>query len=332
MVIRWGVIGAGGVAHRRTMSAIKEAKNSKLQALMVRDRGRAKKLAREHGALSYYDSVDGILSDPAVDAVYIATPVYLHCEHVIRAAEQGKHVLCEKPMGMNVEECKRMIDACNDNGVHLEVCFLLRFHPFYTEIKQLIEYGELGEIVEARATLLKQYNIEEGLWRRDPARSGGGVLMDIGSHTIDLLMYLLGDVLKVIALTNSQVTGWEIEDTATVLMQMQSGVQAIVDTSFAIPYSESMLEVYGTKGSAFVTVTSSQQWGSRIYIHDSVRSDLKPYENLYKPQVEHFSRCVSNKEETITPGIAGLKNIQVISAAYESARTGKFVSLPVNSP
>ena len=326
MAVRWGIIGASGIAHRRTMPAINAAENNRLHALMVRDMDRAQRLAREHGVPFYYDSVDGILSDKAVDAVHIATPVYLHCEHVIRAAEHGKHVLCEKPMAANVNECQRMIDACNQNGVQLEICFLLRFHVGYREIRHRVRSGELGEVIEARIPFLKQYPIDEGLWRRDPARAGGGVLMDIGSHSIDLLTYLLGDVSKVAAFTNSRTMKWEIEETATVLMQMASGVHAIVDTSFVVPQSEILLEIHGAKGS--IVVAGDQGWKARFVFDDGMKEELRPSTNLYRAQVEHFSRCIGGEEELIAPGAAGLRNAQIISAAYESARTGRIVAIP----
>lgn len=322
MTVRWGILGASGIAHRRTMSAINMAENSQLHALMSRDMERARRMAQEHGAPFYYDSVDDILSDPEVDVAYVATPVYLHCDQVVRAAEHGKHVLCEKPMAMNVAECKRMIDACDANEVHLEICFLLRFHPRYRRIKQLIADGELGEIIEARAPFLKWYPMEEGLWRRDPAKSGGGVLMDLGSHSVDLLTYLLGDVSKVAAFVNSRTAKWEVEETATVIMQMKSGAHAIVDTSFMVPHSESALEIYGTKGSVLIANAKA-----KIHLNDSVREESEPSGNLFKARVEHFSRYINGEEEPVAPGIAGLKNIQIISAAYESARTGKFVSI-----
>jgi predicted dehydrogenase len=304
------------------MLGINMAEDSELHALMSRDLERAKRLAQEHGAPFYYDSVDGILSDPEVDVAYVATPVYLHCDQVVRAAEHGKHVLCEKPMAMSVDECERMIDACDQNGVHLEICFLLRFHPRYRRIKQLVADGEFGEIIEARAPFLKWYPMEEGLWRRDPAKSGGGVLMDLGSHSIDLLTYLLGDVSKVVALVNSRTAKWEVEETATVIMQMKSGAHAIVDTSFVVPHNESALEIYGTKGSVLVAGGKA-----KTYIHDSVREESEPSGNVFKARVEHFSRYIEGEEEPVAPGIAGLKNIQIISAAYESARTGKIISI-----
>jgi len=322
MAVKWGIVGASGIAHRRTMAAINVAKNNELYALMVRDMGRAKKLAEEHGVPVYYDSIDSILSDSEVDAVHIATPVYLHCDHVIQAAEQGKHILCEKPMALNVGECKSMIDACNQNGVQLQICFLLRFHPNHHEIKRLLASGDLGEIIEARAAFLKWYPIEEGLWRREPARAGGGVLMDLGSHSIDLLSYLLGDVSKVTAFTNSRTFGWEVEETATVLMQTKGGVHVVVDTSFAVLHSESFLEIYGTKGSILVSGGKM-----KIYINDEVREESRSAGNLYTALAEHFGRCMDGEEEPIAPGIAGLKNIQIISSAYESAKTGGVVSI-----
>ncbi len=323
MAVKWGIVGASGIAHRRTMAAINVAENNNLYALMVRDMDRAEKLAREHGVPVYYDSVEDILSDPEVDAVHIATPVYLHCEHVTQAAEHGKHVLCEKPMALSVDECKRMIDVCKQNGVCLEVCFLMRFHANYNKIKQIIESGDLGEIIEARVSMMKWYPIEEGLWRRDPARAGGGVLMDMGSHAIDLLSFLLGDVSKVSAFISSQIGKWEVEETATVLMQTKSGAHTLASTSFVVSHGGNMLEIYGTKGSILVGGGKT-----RVYVNGDVREVSSPGANLYTEQVEHFARYMAGEEQPVVPGITGLKNIQIISAAYESARTGSTVAIP----
>ena len=322
MTVKWGIIGASGVAHRRAMPAINVAENSELYALMVRDMGRAEKLAKEHGASSYYDSVEDLLSDPKVDAVHIATPVYLHHDHVVQAAQHGKHILCEKPMAMNVDQCQRMMDACEQNGVRLEICFLLRFGPSYNDIKQLIKSGDLGEIVEARVSLLKWYPMEPGLWRRDPARAGGGVLMDMGSHAIDLLSFLLGDASKVTAFISSRIAKWEVEETATVVMQMENGAHAIADVSFVAPHGGNMLEIYGTKGSVFVG-------GGKVktYINGNVQEGPMIGGNFYRMQVEHFARYMADEAEPVAPGMAGLKNIQIISAAYESVRTNRTISM-----
>jgi 1,5-anhydro-D-fructose reductase (1,5-anhydro-D-mannitol-forming) len=331
MAVRWGVIGASGVAHRRGMPAINMAENNELQALMVRDLERAKKLADEHGAKSYYDSVDAILSDPQVDAVHIATPVYLHCEHVINAAEHGKHVLCEKPMAMNVDECKLMIDACDNNDVQLQICFLLRFHSCFQEIKNIISGGELGDIVEIRVALLKAYEIEEGKWRREPDKSGGGVLMDMGAHGIDLLSYMLGDASEIAMFAGTHVKKWEIEETATVIMKMKNGANAIVDVSFVVPHSESTLEVYGTKGSIIAyNGQGYQEYNVRTCINQTIKEEFKPSENLYKNLFVNFSRCLEGKNDPIAPGAAGLENIKLINSAYKSSTNKIIVSIQDN--
>lgn len=327
-MVRWGIIGASGVAHRRTMPAINMAEDNELRALMVRDIERAKKLAEEHGAPMYYDSVDDLLSDPEVDAVHIATPVYLHCEHVIKSAKHHKHILCEKPMAMNVDECKRMIQACEQNNVLLEIGFTLRFHPCFHEIKSIIDNGEIGKVVQARASLLKSYDIEEGLWRRNPSMSGGGVLMDMGAHAVDLLSFLLGDVSKVAMFANSNIKNWEVEETATLLLQMQNGANAIADVSFVVPYSEITLEIYGTKGTLLLyNGQGYQEYNLKLFINGKLKEEFKPTQNLYKNLVEHFSRCLKGEEPPISPGIAGLKNIQIISSAYKSSVTGEIISI-----
>jgi 1,5-anhydro-D-fructose reductase (1,5-anhydro-D-mannitol-forming) len=328
MIIKWGVIGAGGVANRRGMPAINMAENNQLHALMVRDIERAKKLAQEHGAKTYYDSIENLLLDDQIDAVHIATPVYLHCEHVILSAEHGKHILCEKPMAMNIDECQRMIDACKSNGVMLQICFLLRFHSCFQEIKRLIADGLLGEMVEARVALLKSYNIEEGVWRRDPDKSGGGVLMDMGAHAIDMISFLLGDISDVNMMSNSKVRKWEVEDTATIVLKTESDINAIADMSYVVPFSESTLEVYGTQGTILAySGKGYQEYNVKFFTKNGEKEEFKPTENLYKNLFEHYSRCLDGKEEPLAPGISGLKNIEIINSAYESAKIGKTIKL-----
>ena len=176
MTLKWGVLGAGSVAQRRAMPAINKAEGAELHALLSRETERAKRLAAEHGAKRYYTNVDDLLSDTDLDAVYVSTPVYLHCEQTVTAAERGLHVLCDKPMAMNPQECQQMIDVCEANGVHLQICYLFRFHSCFQAIKNWIAEGRLGKIVHARMPLLKSAPIPEGAWRGEPEKSGAVVL------------------------------------------------------------------------------------------------------------------------------------------------------------
>jgi len=181
-VIRWGVLGAGSVAQRRVMPAMNADPSCLLRSLMVRDRTRAEQLSARFGAERACTSVEELLDDPSLDAVYISSPVHLHAEHAEAAASAGKHVLCEKPMGRTADDCRRILRACTDAGVHLEVCFVLRGWPIYQQVRRQIADGGLGRLVEIRAHLAKWTTRAPDEWRLDPRRAGGGALTFAGQH------------------------------------------------------------------------------------------------------------------------------------------------------
>ena len=324
MALKWGVLGAGSVAQRRAMPAINRAIDTELHALLSRDEERAKRLATAHGAPVYYTTVEELLSDEALDGIYVSTPVYLHCEQVIAAAERGFHVLCDKPMAMNAEECQRMIDACQANSVHLQICFLFRFHSCFQKIKSWVAAGDLGQIVHGRAPFLKPFPIPTGAWRGNPDQGGGGSLMDLGSHGVDLLRYLIGEVNQVSAFCNSAVHEYDVEETGLIMMRFENGAQGFVDTSFAAAGCDLVLEVYGTDG--WVWVYNDDGWKIKRSTSDGSQIIDSPFEDLYQYQFEHFARCVTEAEEPIVAGIDGLRTNQILAAAYESDRTGQTVS------
>ena len=211
MTLKWGVLGAGSVAQRRAMPAIQKAAGAELHALFSRDPARAKQLATEHNAKRAYSNVDDLLTDTEIDAIYVSTPVNLHCEQVIAAAEQGLHVLCDKPMALTPQECEQMIDACRTNGVHLQICFLFRFHSCFQQIKTWVNEGRLGQIVHGRMPFLKKYLLKPDEWRAQPDKGGGGCLMDLGPHSVDMLRYLIGEVTEVSAFCDSVLHNYEVE-------------------------------------------------------------------------------------------------------------------------
>lgn len=324
MALKWGVLGAGSVAQRRAMPAIGKAEGAGLHALLSRDGERAQRLAAEHGAQVHYTTVEELLSDDVLEAIYVSTPVYLHCDQVIAAAERGFHVLCDKPMAMNAAECQRMIDACQANGVHLQVCFLFRFHSCFQQIKKWVTEGRLGGIVQGRAPFLKPFPIPPGAWRGNPEQGGGGSLMDLGSHGVDLLRYIVGEVSQVSAFCNSDFHGYDVEETGTIMMRFENGAHGFVDTSFAAAGCDLVLEIYGTNGG--VWVYNDDGWKIKLTTSDESQTVSSPFEDLYQYQFEHFARCVTEGEEPIVTGMDGLRTNQILAAAYESDRTGRAVS------
>jgi predicted dehydrogenase len=329
MTVRWGVIGAGGVAKRRTIPEILKARDATLSAVMVRDQARADELAAEFGANHAFSDWRELLKCADVDAVHVATPVNLHREQVIAAAESGKHVMCDKPMAMSAAECSDMIAACKANDVHLQVCFLMRFGSIYRKLKQMISDGRFGDIIEARATIFKGLPIEDDAWRVKKELGGGGPLMDLGAHTIDLLTYLTGPVKSAYAVCMNRASTWNVEDSVSVLMRSVSGAACVVGHSFKAPGGDSVVEIQGTLASAQVaTPPGTKQAVLRIADADGATTEPVPFENFYQLQAEHFADCLAGKAEPIAPGEAGLHNMAVIEAAYLSCETGKAEEIP----
>lgn len=321
MALNWGILGAGSVAQRRVIPTMQSLDGHTVSALMVRDMKRAQTLATQFNVSAAHSGVDALIDDENVNAVYVSSPVNLHHKHVLRVAQAGKHVLCEKPMGMTVAECEEMMDVCEKSNVHLQVCFVLRGWDIYHQIRHKIQVGDFGDIVEIKAHLAKWTPFDDGGWRLDPSQSGGGVLMDMGAHYFDLFRFLLGDFEQVACMGSSKVFGWAVEDSAFVIARFQNGTHATMGLSFGIPHNGNVLEIYGTKGSLFLGSNLRMVTKSGETVEDVCFPDY------YSGLLTNFADCVRGKATPIASGLDGLRNIQIIEAAYESGKTGKIVSL-----
>lgn len=323
MTLKWGVLGAGSVAQRRAMPAIQKATGAELHALFSRDIDRANKLASEHNATTAYSNVEDLLNDSELDAIYVSTPVNLHCQQVIAAAEQGLHVLCDKPMALTPMECQEMINACKANSVHLQVCFLFRFHSCFQQIKAWIEESRLGQIVHARMPFLKQYLLTDNEWRAQPDKGGGGCLMDLAPHSVDLMRYLIGEITEVSAFCDSAIHNYQVEETGAILMRFKNGAQGFTDLSFSVAQCDIVCEIYGTEGT--VTVLNDDGWKTNAYFDGERQVIASQYEDLYQNQFEHFAECVATGIAPIASGNDGLRTNTILAASYQSATTGQVV-------
>lgn len=246
-VTRWGILGCGDVAEKKGGPALYQTPGSRLVAVMRRDRAKAEDFARRHGAARAYDRAADLLADPDVDAVYVATPPYLHCEQTLAAARAGKHVLVEKPMALNGAECDQMIAACRAAGVHLHVAYYRRFWPRSVRARQLLAEGAIGTVLGARLLLCARSGANG--WRTNPAQSGGGHFVDVGSHRLDLLQFLLGDVAEVAGFAQNRVGHHAAEnDVALCLRFAASGAVASAGFHFDTAPPRDVLEVFGTAG------------------------------------------------------------------------------------
>ena len=188
-VVRWGIIGCGDVAEKKSGPALYTVPGSRLVAVMRRDVAKAEDYARRHGATRWYGDVAGLLADPDVDAVYIASPHDCHLQHVRQAVAAGKKtILCEKPLGVSAREAQACVDTCRAADASLTVAYYRRYWPVVEEVRRLLGEGSIGRVIGARVLLLDHFAGDPARpWLTSKAGAGGGALANAGSHWVDLL-------------------------------------------------------------------------------------------------------------------------------------------------
>lgn len=342
--INWGVLGSGGVARRRTIpEGFLSARHARLVAVYDPDPAVNAEVARQFNTRAAA-SVEALLAAD-VDAVYIASPPAAHREQALAGAARGKHVLCEKPLGLTVADAETMLAACGQAGVRLGTAFMMRFHAQHQAAMELIRDGRLGQPVFARAQLSCWYPPIPGAWRQDPATGGGGALMDMGGHCLDLLEMFFGPVRAVSCFTHRTVHAYASEDSAVASVRFANGALGVVDTFFCIPdqASQNRLELYGSNGSilAHGTIGQGDRGAMTAYLEaasagydarqaravgEAVAINPEPV-NTYRAEIEEFSQAILDGREPTNHAQLGLQSQKVLAACYESARTGRMVSL-----
>ena len=289
-------------------------------------------------------SIDELLASD-IQAVYIATPANMHYEQVIACAKAKKHVLCEKPLGMTVKETQKMIEACKKAKVQLGTAFMMRFLAQHQAALKLIQDGKLGKAVYGRAQLSCWYPPIKGAWRQDPKQGGGGSLMDMGGHCIDLLEMFFGPVKSVSCVIRNSVHKYKSEDSAVAMLEFKNGAIGTVDTFFCIPdnSSKNILELYGSKGSIIARGTIGQgsagemvaylEGGAGGYDAQQSRASgeaiiISPTPaNTYMAEVAEFSAAILEKRKAANSAAIGLQSQKVLDACYESALKHKTINI-----
>lgn len=342
--IRWGVIGSGGIAKRRTIpEGIMPSRNGELVAVYDTLAEVNRSVANEYRVYPAA-SLDDLLNRD-IDAVYIATPANVHCQQVLECARAGKHILCEKPLGLSVSEAETMIQTCRDANVILGTALMMRFHSQHQAALTLIRDGKLGKPVYARAQLSCWYPPIPNAWRQDPAQGGGGSLIDMGGHCIDLLEMFFGEVTQVSCLIHNTVHEYPSEDSAVVILSFENGAMASVDTCFCIPdaSSQNRLELYGSQGSILAWGTIGQGEAGEMtaflegvdagYNAQQLRADsggiaISPSPvNMYRAEIDEFGDAIRESRIPTNNAMIGLRNQKILAACYESAQTGKRISI-----
>jgi 1,5-anhydro-D-fructose reductase (1,5-anhydro-D-mannitol-forming) len=317
-MLNWIVIGIGDIAVRRVIPAIQAETRSRLYGLVTRDPAKA----APYGVQSW-TSLDQALADPAVNGVYVATPVFLHAPQTIQSLRAGKHVLCEKPMAMNEAEARSMVQAAEESGRTFGVAYYRRTYPKLRRAKQLLDAGAIGKPVLAELTShgwfeenkLSEKETErenDRNWLLDPAKAGGGPLYDIASHRIDVLNFLFGEPRRVSAHLSNAVHHYAVEDNATVMIDYEGGVRGIVDVRWHSKVKRDECRIRGTEGEMDLTPLN----GSEL-IYPGGRENIPPHANLHYPVVENFVDAVLGKSPPLASGESSLWTDWVIERAKQ---------------
>jgi 1,5-anhydro-D-fructose reductase (1,5-anhydro-D-mannitol-forming) len=295
-MLNWIAIGIGDISIRRVIPAIQAEPRSRLYGLVTRDPAKA----APYNTLTW-TTLDEALSDPEVQAVYVATPVFLHAPQTIQSLRAGKHVLCEKPMAMNEAEARLMVKTAEETRRTFGVAYYRRMYPKVQRAKQLIGAGAIGQPVVAELTCHGWFDENESHrnWLIDPALAGGGPLYDVASHRIDVLNFLFGQPGSVTGQLSNAVHHYAVEDNATVMIEYPGTVRGIVDVRWHSKVSRDECRVRGTEGQMELSPLNGPE-----LIYPGGRENLPPHANLHYPMIENFVDAVVGKAPLQASGVS----------------------------
>ncbi len=309
--MKWSIIGAGGIADRRTIPALLKDRENKLVAVMDRVPAVAENIGKKYN-VAYYTDEKTMLETVDCDAVYIGTPVSCHFEQAMMALSFGKHVFVEKPVALTAKESRELVNSFKKAGKQITIGYMMKYHNLHEKAKEIIKADGIGQVNDVRVQFSCWYPDIPNAWRQKKALGGGGAIMDLGVHCIELLEYLLDEeIAEVKSFYSTRTFSYEVEDGGVIIFKTKSGVLGHIDVNFNIPdkASESKLELYGSKGYILCKGTLGQEETGTLsylyspqgdYIAAQKRTTEKPTEytgernDLYLKQLQDFCACVKS--------------------------------------
>ena len=330
----WAIVGLGNLAINQILPAFAKCEKSKVVALVSGHPDKAAKLAARYGvspkAIYDYHSYDTLKDNPEVDVIYVVLPNSMHAEYTIRGVQAGKHVLSEKPMANTPGDCQAMIDAAKKAGKKLMVAYRCRYEPFNKEMIRMAREQELGPVKVVVAD--HGFNIGDPTqWRLKKEFAGGGSLMDIGIYSLQAARYITGEepveINAVTYTTPGDVRFKEVEETINFQLRFPSGVLANCTSSYGYA-GQNKYRVIATKG-WFELEPATSYTGLRMKIRRNNATEDRdlPQRDHFALEMDHMSDCVMENKDPLTPGEEGLRDLKLMMAIYEAARTGKTVKV-----
>ncbi len=329
--IKWLLVGAGEIANNRVGPALASAKNSELSAICDISMEKASFLAQKHSVDKVYTDIDKALSDSGADAVYISVPVKHHIPMSLRSLETGKHVIVEKPMGLNSAECRELVDAAKSSGLIAACAYYRRFSGQYQCTKQLLERSEIGEIIGGSASHLLYMDVasvltRENKWILNKTVSGGGILCHLGSHFFDAVVGLCGLPISVSAFCGAFNPEINVEDHAAIILELASGGFFTLNFNWhsQTAYKHNF-EIVGTQGRITWPGWSPHDPKSPVVLlrgNEKHSLEVTSCDNYHSPLVQDVVDAILNKTTPVCSVEEGWKTSLLMDAIYRSASEG----------
>lgn len=328
----WGLIGASTIAAEHMIGAIRAQAGHEVVAVASSSAERGRAYADRHGIAAAYDSVEALLADPAVQAVYISTTNELHRDQVMAAAAAGKHVLCEKPLALNVADALAMVASCRAAGVVMATNHHLRNAATHRKIRDLVQGGAIGKPLFARVFHAVYLPPHLQGWRLDKPQAGGGVILDITVHDADTLRFILGaEPIEAVGLTQSAAMAREgLEDGVMAVLRFDNGVLAQLHDAFTVKHAGTGIEIHGEQGSIVGRNVMTQQPVGDLALRTANGEQAIPvvHENLYERGVAAFCAALRGEGAPAATAEDGVRSLATAVAVAEACRSGTTVRIP----
>lgn len=339
MTVRWALLGPGRHAGRSVVPQLKQAAGGTLAAIVSRDRARGEAFAQTHAVPKVYTSVEEVLRDRDIDAIYDATPDGLHVPHAIAAAEAGKHALIEKPLALSVAEAAKAMAASRRHRTKLGVVFNQRHEAVHQAARRMVLAGAIGEVKLVHVQIALRTAISRGgagapvTWRTDPQFRAGGIVVSIGDHAYDTLAYLVGqEIDSVSALTDATQREPPNERVAGMLLKLSGGAIGYAVASFVTPFARRPFEIHGTTGSLIIENSYTYLTGAgedptpTLALVNEAGSAVQrfPAADSFRLEIEQFNRAIAGQGEPMTPPEQGLRALAIGEALYAAIESGRM--------
>jgi xylose dehydrogenase (NAD/NADP) len=310
--LKWGVAGCGKYAEFTFIPVMHMMRKSTAYAVFSKSAERAKSVAQKHGIPFYFSDIDDFLKS-GIDAVYVSAANADHYRYVIKAAEAGKHILCEKPLALNTAEAEEMVRVCSENNVKLAVNYVFHFHPLVKKAKEIIENDMIGKFI----SVTTNFNIEiapSSNFRHSKA-GGGGALMDVGTHMIDLLRYFGGEISSVCGVVDSVVYKSEVDDFASAIVRFEKGGYGYFNVSFNSKKAFNRIEILGHKGAISIEkMIAARHSPSKlsILLEGEARKSFRRRANKQLYLLRSVQKSFLKNEKPVVTGNDGLVNLKIM--------------------